>query len=89
MELSSKPIETAASNPPPPENSVPGAGAQSLAKEIEQVMDPTPAEQHKSGLGSGENYGIGRYFPRRLAESAEDEEIIEGIKRGDDLDQLE
>jgi hypothetical protein len=52
-------------------------------------MDPTPEEQHKCSLGSGENYGTFRTYPRRLAETAEEEEIIEGIKRGDDLDQLE
>lgn len=89
MEPSSKPTETAASNPLLPENCVSNAGAQTLAKAIEEAMDPTPADQHESGFGSGENYGIGRYFPRRLAESEEDEEMIERIKRGDDLDQLE
>jgi hypothetical protein len=89
MEPSSKPTETAASNPPQLENSVPGAGAQSLTKAVEQTMDPTSAEQHKGSLGSGEYHGIGRYFPRHLAESEEDEEMIERIKRGEDLNQIE
>lgn len=89
MEPSSKPTETAASNPPPPENYDPNTGAQTLAEAIERVMDPRPADQHESGLGAAENYGIGRYFPRRLAESEEDEKMIEQVKRGEDLDELE
>jgi hypothetical protein len=89
VEPLNKPTETAASNPPPPENCVPNAGAQTLAKAVEQAMDLIPADQPKGCLGSDENEGIGRYFPRRLAESEEDEEMIERIKRGDDLEQLE
>lgn len=89
VEPLNKPTETAASNPPPPESSVPNAGAQTLAKALEQIMDPTPAEEPKSGLESREGYGTGRTYPRRLAETAEDEQMIERIKRGDDLEQIE
>jgi hypothetical protein len=63
--------------------------AQTLAKAIEEAMDPAPADQHKSGFGSSENDGIGRYFPRRLAESEGEEEMIERTKHGEDLAQLE
>ncbi len=59
VEPSNRPAETAAGNPPPPENCVPNADAQTLARAIEQAMDHAPAEEHKSGLGSGENYQTG------------------------------
>lgn len=55
VEPSNRPAETAAGNPPPPENCVPSADAQTLAKLVEQAMDLLPAEEHKSGLGPGEN----------------------------------
>jgi len=70
--------ETAPSTPP-----------QSLVKVVEQAMNPAPSEQHKSSLGSGENYGTDPIGSSRFIETAEDEELVERIKRGDDLEQLE
>jgi len=45
VEPSNRPAETAAGNPPPPESCVPNAGGQTLAKAVEQAMDPTRAEE--------------------------------------------
>jgi hypothetical protein len=88
-EPSNKPAEPAAINPPPPENRVPNAGAQTLAKAIEQAMDPTPEEQHKSGFASRECYETDAIGSSRFVETEEDVELIERIKRGDDLEDLE
>lgn len=88
-EPSIKPAEPAANNPPPREKCGPNAGAQTLAKAIEQAMDPTPAEQHKSGLGSRESYETDRIGSSRFVETQEDAEMIERTKRGDDLEDLE
>jgi hypothetical protein len=89
VEPSNRPAETAAGNPPPPENCVPNAGAQTLAKAIERAMDPAPAEEHKSGLGSGENYQTGPIGSARFIETEEDEEFVQWVKDGKDLDLLE
>jgi hypothetical protein len=87
-EPSGRPAETATINPPP-ENCVPNACAQTLAKAIEQAMDPTPAEQHKSGLASRESYETDAIGSSRFVETEKDVELIERIKRGDDLEDLE
>ena len=88
-EPSNKPAEPAANNPPPPEKCVPNAGAQTLANAIEQAMGTTPAEQQKSGLGSREIYETDAIGSSRFVETEEDAEMIERIKRGDDLEDLE
>lgn len=88
MESLNKPTENVASDLPP-DNSIPSACEQKLAKAVEHAMDPTPAEQRKSGTGSGEHYGTVGPYPRRLAETAGNVEMIERIKSVDDLDQLE
>ncbi len=82
-EASRRPAETAANNPPPENSVLPIAGAQTLAKLIEQALDPSPAGQDKNGLASGENYGTNPPNCSRFIETAEDEELVERIKRGD------
>jgi hypothetical protein len=77
------------SNPPPPDDRVPNAGAGTLAEAVEQAVYPTPAEQPKSGLGSAENYGTDPIGSSRWVETLEDAELIERIKRENDLEQLE
>ena len=54
VEPLNKPTETGASNPPPPENCVPNAGAETLAQAPKQALDVPSADRDKSGLGSGE-----------------------------------
>ena len=88
-EPSNKPAEPAANNPPPPEKCVPNAGAQTLAKAIEQAMDSISAEQHKNGFASRESYETDAIGSSRFVETEEDVELIERIKRGDDLEDLE
>jgi hypothetical protein len=85
-EPSNRPAETAPSNPPPPENCVTKAGVQTLTKIIDQAMSPTPAEERKSSLGSGENYRKGPTNWARFIETEEDEEIVQSVKYGRDLD---
>jgi hypothetical protein len=89
VEPSNRPTETGASNPPPPESGALNAGAETLAQALERALDIVPADSDKGGLSSGEKYGTVRSYPRRLFETAEEEGMIERIKRGDDLDQLE
>jgi hypothetical protein len=48
---------------------------------IEQATDPTPAGQHNSGLGSGEDYETDSIGSSRWIETAEDAELIGRIKR--------
>jgi hypothetical protein len=57
-EPSNEAAETA-SNPPPPQNYATKAREPWMAKAIEKAMSPTPAEEHKGTLGSGENYQTG------------------------------
>lgn len=83
VEPSNKPAETAENNPPPTENSIPNAGAQTLSKVVEQAMSLTPAPQHKNGLGSDENCGTNPPDCCRFIETAEDQGLVERIKRGD------
>jgi len=85
VEPSNKLAETAGNNPAPPK---PNAGAQTLSKVIEQAMSPTPAPQRKDGLGSDENYGTNPPDCSRFIETAEDQELVERMKRGD-FDHLE
>jgi hypothetical protein len=89
VEPSNRPTETGASNPPPPESGAPNTGAETLAQALERALDIVSADSDKSGLSSGEKYGTVRSYPRRLFETAEEEEMIDRIKRGDDLDELE
>lgn len=88
-EPSNKPAESAPSNPSPPENCVTKAGVQTLTKIIDQVTNPTPAEERKSSLESGENYRKGPTNWARFIETEEDEEIMQSVKDGKDLDLLE
>jgi hypothetical protein len=69
---SNVPAETTASEPPPPGNRGQNAGAQSLAAAIEQVMDPTPPEQHESGVASRENRETDGVGSSCWVETAED-----------------
>jgi hypothetical protein len=69
---SNVPAETTASEPPPPGNCGQNAGAQSLAAAIEQVMDPTPPEQHESGVASRENRETDGVGSSCWVETAED-----------------
>jgi len=89
VEPSNRPTETAASNPPTPESGAPNTGAETLAQVLERALDIVPADPDKGGPSSGEKYGTVRSYPRRLFETAEEEEMIDRIKRGDDLDELE
>jgi len=89
VEPSNRPTETGASNPPPPESGAPNTGAETLAQALERALGIVSADSDKSGLSSGEKYGTVRSYPRRLFETAEEEEMIDRIKRGDDLDELE
>jgi len=45
--------------------------------------------KHKSGLGSGENYQTGPTGCARFIETEEDEEYVQWVKDGKDLDLLE
>ena len=47
-----------------------------ITKAIEQVMDPIPAEQYKSGLGRVKNFGTNPPDCSRLIETAGDEELV-------------
>jgi hypothetical protein len=52
-------------------------------------MGATPAEQHKSSLGSRESYETDRIGSSRFVETEEEAKLIEQIKRGEDLEDLE
>ena len=87
-EPANKPAETAASNPPP-ENCVTNAGVQTMTKAVERAMDPAPAEEHKSSLGSGGNHKTGPTSWARFIETKEDAEFVQWVKDGKDQDLLE
>jgi hypothetical protein len=73
-----KPVESAPTAPPHP-----------LVKVVEQVLDLTPAEQPEKGSGSDGNCETYPNSFRSLIETPEDAELVERIKRGDDLEELD
>jgi hypothetical protein len=85
----SVPVNGEQSNKTPetPAGSAP-ASVSTLAKIIEKVAGLTPAEEHKSSLGSHDNHETDSIGSDKWVESREDEEMIERYKRGDDIDEL-
>jgi hypothetical protein len=88
-EPSNRTAETTASNPPPPQNCATKAGGEALTKPIEQAAGLAPGEEHNSGFGSGKKCETNPTYSNRWVETAADDEMVERIKRGDDLGQLE